>query len=69
MSGKDGLNSWVNIFKKNWVEKLVGKLVKKFSGKTLWTNWVDKLGDKNGWKIVLKNCVKKLCEKIRWKIV
>ena len=60
MSGKDGLNSWVNIFKKNWVEKLVGKFLNKFSGKFLRTNWVDKLGDKNGWK----NCLEKLCEKI-----
>ena len=25
ISGKDGLNNWVKIFKENWVEKLVGK--------------------------------------------
>ena len=56
MKGKDGLNSWVKIFKensfKNWW--------KKCSGKFLLTHWVDKLGDNNGWK----NCVEKLCEKI-----
>ena len=29
MSGKYGLNSWVNNLKENWVEKLVGKLCEK----------------------------------------
>ena len=36
----DGLNSWVNNFKENWVEKLGGKLREKM----LWKNWVEKLG-------------------------
>ena len=40
MSGKDGLNSWVENFKENWLEKLVGKLVEKME----WNNFVDKLG-------------------------
>ena len=57
---KDGLNSWVKILRrigwKNWLENGL----KKCSGKIVGTNWVDKLGDKNGWK----NCVEKLCEKI-----
>ena len=39
-SGKDGLNSWVKMFKENWGEKLVGKLVEKMQ----WNNFVDKLG-------------------------
>ena len=40
MSGKYGLNSWVNNLKENWVEKLVGKLCKENVVK----NWVEKLG-------------------------
>ena len=39
-SGKDGLNSWVKMFKENWGEQLVGKLVEKIQ----WNNFVDKLG-------------------------
>ena len=60
ISGKDGLNKGVKnlrrILWKNWFENGW----KKCSGKMLWTNWVDKLCDKNGWT----NCVQKLCEKI-----
>ena len=33
LSGKDGLNIWVTNFKENLVDKLVGKWVKKGSGK------------------------------------
>ena len=40
ISGKDGLNSWVKIFKEIWVEQLVGKLVEKMYCKS----FVDKLG-------------------------
>ena len=35
LSGKTGLNSWGKNFKENLVEKFVGKLVKKGSGKFL----------------------------------
>ena len=60
LRGKDGLNSWVKNSKENWVDKFVGKWVKKCNENLLWTNWVHKLCDKNGWK----NCVEKLCEKL-----
>ena len=50
MSGKDWLNSWVKNVKENFVEKYLKNSLNKYNGKIGWTNQVEKLGEKNGWK-------------------